>query len=66
MSPILIITALLPLVKDAPVLVDDIIALFKGNPQKQGEEDAAYIQRIHDQIAATDAEVQRIDKAIQA
>lgn len=65
MTPFVIITALLPLVKDAPLLVDDIIALFKGNPQKQAESDAAYIQRIHEAIAATDAQVQATDKEIQ-
>lgn len=65
MTPLVIITALLPLIKDAPLLVDDVIALFKGNPQKQGEDDAAYIARIHASIAATDAQIQATNTEIQ-
>jgi hypothetical protein len=65
MTTLAIITALLPLIQNGPALVQDILNLFKGNPQNAGETDADYIARIHAQIAATDAQVQATDAEIQ-
>lgn len=61
-----IIAALLPIfAQAAPGLISDIEQLIRGNPQTQGETDAAYIARIDAQIVATDATVQAGDAEIQ-
>lgn len=66
MSTAAIIAALLPIfAQAAPQLIADIAALIKGNPQTQGETDAAYIARIDAQIVTTDAAVQAGDAEIQ-
>lgn len=62
-----IIAALLPIfAQAAPQLIADIANLIKGNPQAQGETDAAYIARIDAQIATTAGQVAAEDAAIQS
>jgi hypothetical protein len=66
MSTAAIIAALLPIfAQAAPQLIADIVALIKGNPQAQGETDAAYIARIDAEIAATTQHVVDEDKQVQ-
>lgn len=62
-----LIALLLPvLVQVTPQLVTDVANLIHGNPQSQGETDAAYIARIDAMIDANLAKASAEDKAIES
>jgi len=55
-----LLAILLPIIiQYTPTAIKDILALIKGNPQKQGETDDEYIARVG---AMIDAGVQKIDE----
>lgn len=61
-----LLAILLPLlVQYTPTAIRDIIALIEGNPQAQGETDAAYLTRVGALIDQNDASIQKQDDEIQ-
>lgn len=62
-----LIAVLLPIIAQAtPALVKDVVDLIHGNPQQDGEDDAAYIARVGALIDANVAKVEAGDKDVQA
>lgn len=62
-----LIAILLPIIAQAtPQLVKDVVDLIHGNPQQQGETDAAYIDRIGGMIDTNTAKVIAGDQQVQS
>lgn len=67
MNPAEIVAALIPIFLQAePALVADIGNLMHGNPQQQGETDAAYTARIVAQIKSNTVAIDAADDVIQS
>ena len=64
MNPtVALITAL---IQAGPALAEDIIQLWKGNPQQQAEADDAYITRLGAMLDQDVQEVEAGDKEVQS